>query len=118
MQATVDNIAETIAGCRFAYGSESDLQHGVAAALTTAGLQVQEEVRLDPRNRIDLLTGRVGIEVKVASTADHVARQCRRYLASPLLDGLVLVTIRARHQLPATIAGKPVRVVNLIGAGL
>lgn len=114
----VTAIVEILTERRFHYADEDQLQAGLAAALRDAGFEVEREVRLDGRSRIDLLVEGVGIEVKVAGKADAVRRQVDRYLADDRIEGLVLVTTRARHWLPPKINGKPVRVVSLQAAGL
>lgn len=110
------DVAGIVAAGRYGYRDEHDLQAGLAEALTAAGRPVEREVRLGPRDRLDLLTGRTGIEVKVAGTADRVLAQLTRYAASDLVDDLILVTTRVRHRtLPDTVGGKPLRVVQVGG---
>jgi hypothetical protein len=112
-------LASAIRRRRFRYANEADLQEGLAAALTADGWPVEREVRLDAKCRVDLLIGRIGIEVKVASTADEVERQVRRYLDTRKLDAIVVVTSRVRHlTLPIDINGRPIEVVTLAGRGL
>lgn len=119
MSITATDVAAAIRSFRFRYVDEDQLQEGLAGALARRGFDVQREVRLDARNRIDLMVGRVGIEVKVAGKASDVLRQCTRYLALDALDELVLVSSRVRHMHPPqTLAGKPFHVVSLTGAGL
>ena len=110
-------VRAIIEGCRFRYHDEDCLQAGLAEAFTAAGHAVAREVRLSGRDRLDLLTGRIGIEVKIAGQADAVLRQLTRYAQSDLIDELVLVTTRARHRaLPDTVGGKPLTVVQVGGA--
>jgi hypothetical protein len=105
-------VAEAIERFRFRYSSEDQLQEGLAGALAAAGIVAEREVRLGPRDRIDLLAGRVGIEVKVKGAASDVARQLARYASSDRVDELVLVTTRSSHwRVPRTVNGKPVVVV-------
>lgn len=111
-------ILNVLAARRFNYASEEDLQQGLAVALAAAGFDVEREVRLDNRSRIDLLVGRVGIEVKVAGAATSVLRQLRRYALSDRIDGLVLVTSRVRHQAPSKLEGKPLRIYQIAGGAL
>lgn len=112
----VDMVTAAIRGHRYHYADEYRLQEGLTLAITAAGLPVRREVRLTPTDRIDLLTVRVGVEVKVAGTPDAVLRQLQRYATSPQVDALVLVTTRARHQsLPRVVGGKPLTVVYLGG---
>ena len=92
---------------------ERDIHAAVAEALAGAGLEYAHEYRLGPRNRIDFLVGRVGIEVKKGRpAASQLVKQLRRYLESDMLEGIIVVTQRATV-LPDTICGKPVRQVSL-----
>lgn len=114
----LDEIVDVLHGSRFNYADEEQLQAGLTAALEASGHQVDREVRLDGHSRIDLLVGRVGVEVKVAGKPDAVERQLERYAHSPLIDAIVLVTTRVRHRPPGQINGKPIVVVSLAAAGL
>lgn len=112
-------VAEAIRQHRFRYSSEEMLQEGLAGALTDAGFAVEREVRLNRWDRIDLMVGRVGVEVKVAGRAADLARQVERYLQSDQLDGLVVVSSRVGHVgVHGEFAGKPVSVVTLAGGWL
>lgn len=111
-------LLTVLRGARYRYATEDELQQALAAALTGAGYTVEREVRLNSRDRIDLLVDRVGIEVKIAGERRTVERQLARYSESDLVDELVLVTTRARHRPPAQLNWKPVHVVSLLGAGL
>lgn len=94
----------------FAYADEYDLQTAVAIAITAAGLPVQREVRLTKHDRIDLLVGRVGVEVKVKGQPMAIHAQLRRYALSGKVDQLVLVSTSPRHSqgLLGAIEGIPV----------
>ena len=92
---------------------EYDIHAAVADALAAAGLAYVHEYRLGPRNRIDFLVGRVGIEVKKGRPAtSDLTRQLRRYLTADALDGLIVVTQRVTA-VPGVICGKPVMLVSL-----
>lgn len=112
------SIADALRRYHFRYANEHDLQEAVAEALRQNGFTVEREARLDVRSRVDVLVGRIVVEVKVAGSAGAVRRQLERYAASPDVDGLVLVTNRARHVYPASVGGKPLEVVSLLLAGL
>lgn len=118
--AALDAVVAAIRAARFRYTGEEQLQEGLAAALAAAAIEAKREVLLyEGLGRIDLLCGRVGVEVKVNGRAADVTRQCRRYLRSDRLDALVLVTIRARHlPLHGSVDGKPLVVVSLAASGL
>lgn len=114
---TAAAVVDVIDAHRFTYASEDALQEGLAAALDAAGLHVQREVLLSARDRVDLLVGRVAVEVKVAGTNAGVFRQLVRYAGSGDVDELVLVTTRRRHSaIPRDVAGKPLTVVQVGGA--
>lgn len=103
---------------RFVWTTERELQDGIALALEAEGLDVETEVRVDARNRLDLKVGGVGIEVKIGGTWRTVRRQLERYAALESLDALVLVTSRPSHrQIVSPLGGKPV-VVHLAGSSL
>ena len=92
---------------------ERDIHAAVADALAGAGLEYAHEYRLGPRNRIDFLVGRVGIEVKKGRPAAALlVKQLRRYLESESLDGMIVVT-QWVTALPGTLCGKPVRLISL-----
>jgi hypothetical protein len=92
---------------------EYDIHTQVAEALGAAGLSFAHEYRLGPRCRIDFRVGRIGIEVKKGRPApSELTKQLRRYLESDALDGMIVVTQRVTA-LPATINGKPVKLITL-----
>lgn len=112
--ATVAQVSEILRRYHFSFTDEYQLQDGIEQALRLAGLSVRREVRLNSRDRIDLVVDRVGIEVKVAGQTSNVARQCRRYLESEVLDDLILVTNRPRHVLVGAGAVDHVTVVTVL----
>ena len=112
MAAHLDDIVAAIRAHRFAYIDEDELQQGIAAVLSP--FDAEREVRLDSRCRIDLLAGRVGIEVKVGGSAAALLRQVERYAEQDALAALVVVTSRVRHLQPVDEAnGKPVRWITV-----
>lgn len=117
--ATVDQVVDAIRAHRFCYADETQLQEGLAAALAAAGLSSTREVRLNARDRIDILVDDVGIEVKVDGRVSSLLRQITRYAESERVGAIVVVSNRVRHlQLPSEINGKQVRSISLTGAGL
>ena len=107
-------VADALAAVRMpAQPEEYDIHAAVAGALDGSGLGYAHEYKLGPRNRIDFLVGRVGIEVKKGRPAtSDLTRQLRRYLAADALDGLIVVTQRVTA-VPGVICGKPVILVSL-----
>jgi alkanesulfonate monooxygenase SsuD/methylene tetrahydromethanopterin reductase-like flavin-dependent oxidoreductase (luciferase family) len=117
-EAELAQVAEALRAYRFRFADEGRLQDAIEGALRASGFTLEREVRLDPANRIDFMVGRVGIEVKVAGSPSAVLRQLTRYAQSGQVDGLILVTNRARHAQPRRIGVTPVEVVSLMEAGL
>lgn len=119
--------AVAITGATLTYTDEVALHGDLARVFTDAGIRWRREVPIDGRGRIDFLlgdgvgdpVGNVGVEVKVAGGPDALARQARRYLESPLLDALLIVTTRARHTRVDLVVmrytTKPIQVVSLLG---
>lgn len=118
MSATA--ICDVLYAAPLSYSNEDSLQESIADALAAAGLEAEREVRLPQKlGRIDLMSGTVGIEVKVDGAWSTVVRQLMRYANAEQITELVLVTNRARHHhMPAEMNGKPVHVVSLIEGGL
>lgn len=87
--------------------TEAAAHNALADALQAAGLDVQREVRLNDRERIDLLVDGVGIEVKVQGTRRDIWRQLQRYAASEQIHALVLATSAAWPAGVASVGGKP-----------
>lgn len=112
----LDEVLGALRAVRFRYRDEYQLQDGVEAALRAAELPAQREVRLTPRDRVDVLVGTVGIECKVAGSTGSVLRQLERYSESPLIESIVVVTDQARHQFPSELNGKAVIVHSLLSA--
>ena len=92
---------------------EYDLHRLVMEALGAAGIPYAHEVNLAPRCRIDLMCGRVGIEIKRGKPEPkRIRQQLSRYAACEGVDGLILVAERT-VAVPHTMNGKPVRVICL-----
>jgi hypothetical protein len=109
-------IRQIILSYRYQHADEAGLQAGITAALHTAGRPAHREVRLTAQSRIDILTGRVGIEIKVRGATDALLRQLQRYAQHELVDALIVVTTVAKHRsLPQSVGGKPLAVIHLGG---
>jgi len=116
LEAKMRGVSALLQRHRYVYGSEVELHQQLEDVLRAARLPVQREVRLTAGDRIDLLVGDVGIEVKVKGQRNPVA-QLERYAASDRVAGLLLVTTRAAT-VPETMSGKPVTVVSLLTNGI
>lgn len=114
-EATVADVAAVIGTARFGHLYETGLQEGIADVLRDAfpDAHVEREVRIGRRERIDLMVGRIGVEVKIAGAASAVRRQLARYATSGAVDALILVSTRVTHcALSGVIGGIPVTVVT------
>jgi hypothetical protein len=110
----MDVLVAALRTRRYRYANEDDLQLGITQVLTLERVPFVREVRLAPREKIDFMVGRIGVEVKIKGSFSSVARQLLRY--APHVDALVLVTGRSQlDRMPPTLGGKPVRVVALLG---
>jgi len=108
----IELITETLRGHRFVFSIESTLQEEIRAVLMAAGIPFSREHRLAPRDRVDFLIGRIGVEVKIKGTKRGILRQLQRYAESPAIAGLLLVS-NVSTGLPETINGKPVHSLSL-----
>lgn len=92
---------------------EYDLHHLVQTTLESHGIPCEHEVSLARGRRIDLLCGRVGIEIKRGRPPrGKLVEQLTRYAQAERIDGLILVA-EGSVDVPRTLAGKPVAVVCL-----
>jgi hypothetical protein len=109
------DVAMFLRGKRFNFADEKELQDGIAQAFTQSGVRFRREVRLAESDIIDFVVEPgIGLEVKVAGSPSAVASQLLRYLGSPDISSLILVTARQRlGNLPSSFLEKPVYVVGL-----
>jgi len=99
-------LATAVDDHRWPTHTEDALQEALATVMPG-----RREVTLSLGGRVDLLVGRIAVEVKTAGTAEAAYRQVRRYAASPEVAGLLLVSTREEHlSVTASAGGKPVRV--------
>ncbi len=114
MRPDMEQICAALSALRIPVAPEErQLHEMIAAALRGAGIDARHEAMIAPRCRIDFLAGDVGIEVKRGRlNSARLKAQAARYLASPHLAALILVTTD-RALLPGEILGKPVVVFGL-----
>lgn len=112
----MNQVVEALSRYRFRHQNEEELQLAIAQALTKAGLPFQREVVLGPRDRIDFLSSRTGIEVKIKGSSSAALQQLYRYAKYQEIDELVLVTSRVQAgRMPSDLLGKPIHVVFIFG---
>jgi len=108
-------LCEKLHAAKFNFSNELELQNGIAQLLTSLNVHYQKEVTFNPQDRIDFIVGKIGIEVKVDSSAPVVTRQLWRYAQQEAIDELILVTTRSKHRvIEGPINGKPVYIVHLL----
>lgn len=99
----VGDVQAAIAAHNFTITTELELQAALEDLLNEAFPgQVRREVPIvdalgQSLGRIDLVVGRVGIEVKVGGSPGAVARQLLRYQRTVDVDEVLLVTNRMKH---------------------
>lgn len=99
--------------------TERDLQAAIAEVLTRNGIAFEREVSLSARDRPDfMLDPGLALEVKVKGPVSEVIRQLSRYVESPRVSAVLLVTTRATHIVPDTIEGKTIITICIGGAFL
>jgi hypothetical protein len=108
----LEQIDRLLRGHRFRFTDEDQLQEGITAVLERAGFSPQREVRLGAADRIDIMVGSIGIEVKIAGSATGVFEQLQRYAAHEEITALVLVTSKYQR-LPDEAGGKPLSTISL-----
>ncbi len=110
-------IATAIRQARVNVTTEAAAHRDISAALSAAGIDHMNETRLTSSERIDILSGAVGVEVKVKHSRRDIWRQLERYAALPEIAALVLATGTAFPEL-SEVGGKPFVVVDLSRAWL
>ena len=110
---TLGELHDHLAGYHFRFSAEEQLQQGIAMALD--GIEYRREHVLKRGVRIDFLVeGRLGLEVKVDGSVMAVNRQLQQYAKHEAIEGILLVTSRAKHlQVERELAGTPIMVLCL-----
>lgn len=114
-RSELGELAAALAGFRYRYQDEAELQAGLAEVLGRGPRlsqvigRVDREHRLDARSRIDFLVTsrsgrRYGVEVKMQGSPTALRRQLWRYAEFPAVEGLLLVC--GRRALLAGIEGR------------
>lgn len=111
----VDELVELIQSFRIPFGTEAAMQDTIERILKSEGIKYSREHVFSPRDRIDFLIGRIGIECKVDSSKAVVAAQLLRYAERPEVDALILVTSRHTHAFSQVeLGGKQFKVIRVI----
>lgn len=106
-------IVALIENTRINVSTEASAHAAISAALTTGNIDHTCEVRLTDKERIDIMAGTVGIEIKVKGSRNDIYRQLQRYAALPEVDALILVTAMGFPRTLNTIDTVPFAVASL-----
>lgn len=107
----LEEILSTLSKVRITAAHESDAQEQIAAALRGAGIECEREVRLGERDRVDILAGRIAIEVKTKPVSGSTLwRQVQRYAGHDEVEAVVVASTLYRNVagLPEELAGTPI----------
>jgi hypothetical protein len=108
---TFGAIQRALGAYVFHFGTERELQDGIASVLAEIGPHREWAIGGD---RPDFFIDGVAIEVKVDGSLSSLVRQCYRYAQLDEVVAIVVVTNRHRlARLPAAMNGKPVLVVKV-----
>lgn len=92
---------------------EYDLHDLARQVLARQGIACEHEAVLAPRCRIDILCGRIGVEIKRGKpTRNTLLRQLLRYAQTGKLDAIIVLCEQS-VDLPEIIEGIPVAVIGL-----
>ncbi|QGZ17184.1 Cas4 family exonuclease [Arthrobacter phage DrYang] len=112
-------LAALVSSTQHTWTTEDELQHSIAETLKAAGLDVTREVTLDGGlGRVDLMVGKVGVEVKIKGSWQQLTRQVMRYARAEEIKALLVITTKAAHakHVPVQAFGVPILTVFLDGA--
>ena len=108
----LEAIIALLGRSRFSLSNEKALQIEIADALTEAGLPFERECHVHGGIIDFVVSGDVGVEVKIKAPKRQIWRQCSAYLEEARLSSLIIATATAMG-VPPSPTGKPVHVVNL-----
>lgn len=109
---TMEQVALLLKQTRLRFGTEAALQDDIEKLLTAQGIKHVREFRIG-RGAIDFrLDCGIGLECKVDGSVASITPQLMTYAESPTIQGLLLVTSKARMRYTVnTLRGKPFGVV-------
>ena len=106
-------IATIIMAARINLTSEATAHRDIERALSSAAIEFRSEVKLSAADRIDVLVGGVGIEIKVGHSRREIWKQLKRYAAHDSIGALVLATGKAFPANIPDVDGTPLVVADL-----
>ena len=118
VEERLHHLADMLSRIRFRFTDEDSLQRGIAEALQRKGYLFRREESLSARDRPDfLLDGGLAIEVKVGGSLSDLLRQVARYTEHKEVRGILVMGSPVwLPRVPATLGGKPVFHLRIIGS--
>lgn len=113
----LEELSSLIAGFRYRFTDERDLQDGIERVLRSSDSPYRREPVLSAPDRPDFLVGDIAIEVKIQGTLAQLLRQVSRYAAHDKVRGILVVgTPVWLVQVPDEICCKPMASLRLLGS--
>lgn len=106
-------IVRIIENTKINVTTERAAHDAIADALIKDGMDVQREVVLSPKDRIDIIVDGIGVEVKTGHSRRAIHAQLVRYARLDAICGLVLATGVAWPTSMREVNGKPFRCASL-----
>lgn len=108
-------IVVLIEHARIDVSTEATAHRGILEVLDAEGLEPKAEVRFGSRDRIDIMAGPVGIEIKIHGHQQRrsIYRQMERYAEHDAIGALVLATGAPWPGAMGEVGGKPLFTASL-----
>ena len=106
-------IVQLIEGAKINVTTEAASHQAIAALLAGHGMDVQTEVRLSPKSRVDLMVGSIAIEVKTGHRRADILRQINRYSQIDEVSEVILATAIAFPKSIKKLGGKKLHIASL-----
>ena len=118
VEERLHQLADTLSRIRFRFTDEDSLQRGIGEVLRKKGYLFRREESLSARDRPDfLLDGGLAIEVKIGGSLPELLRQVARYTEHEEVRGILVMGSPVwLTRIPATLGGKPLFHLRLIGS--
>ena len=109
----IARIVRIIEATKVNVTTERFAHDAIVDVLIKDGLDVQREVVLSRKDRIDIMVDGIGVEVKTGHSRRQIHAQLVRYAKLDLITGLVLATGIAFPASIRELHGKPFRCASL-----
>lgn len=113
IEQRLNHLQSTLKRWRIPVSTEAVAQEAIETALTQANVAFQAQKVLGPKDRLDVFSDGIAIEIKVKGGRTAIFRQLERYAEHPEVQGIILATGAAWPFQAGEIGGKPFRLVSL-----